>query len=142
MLDRHRVKRFQAVNDTKALPVLLEYAEPPRTVGRVRGLVHSGVDLLFDYCADLLVDTGRDRYILQHPGGVRDDWELDWGKEVLAETSALGVVPREGALVLAHEVVEEVKLCGPEESGVIFAEAIAACLGVTTGGDERRGSRR
>jgi hypothetical protein len=68
-------------------------------------LEDSCVYLLLNQAADVIVDAWRNWDVSYYPGLVRDSGHLDWGEEVLAEVSSLGVTPREPILEYSHKVV-------------------------------------
>ena len=138
VLNRDLVQRLERMDDAD-VPVLLEHAEPSRTVGRVRRLVNSGVDLLADERDDLIVDAGRDGEVLLDPRNMRDDRELDRREHVATEVPALGVLPSEALVLLAHHVVEDREFLGRQPLRVILVQLLATLRGVTSGGFERFG---
>ena len=50
--------------------------------------------LLFDKCARFFVDAGRDRDVALYPWGMRDDRDIDWGKEVFSKVGIVAGNPR------------------------------------------------
>ena len=56
-------------------------------------LIYAGIHLCPNDFAYLIVDTQRCQNVLLNPGGVCDDGDFNRQKEVLAEVTALGVIP-------------------------------------------------
>ena len=68
-------------------------------------LVYTGIHLCLNNFADLIVDTRRYQKVSLNPGGVCNDGDFDWGKEVLTEVTTLGVVLSESFVLERHEVM-------------------------------------
>ena len=68
-------------------------------------LIYASIHLHPNNFANLIIDTWRYWNVLLNPGGVCDDRDFDWWKEVLAEVTALGVVPSEPFILERHEMV-------------------------------------
>lgn len=64
-------------------------------------------DFLPDDIADFFVDAWWDGNVAFNPGGVRDDGEVDWGKEIFSKHSTFFVVPCEAGFVVSNEVVHK-----------------------------------
>ena len=105
MLDCDGVEGFKTVDGTNGIGFILRYAEPARAVRGVRALVYTGVHLRPDNFANLIVDTQGYRNVSLNPGGVCDDGDFNRWEEVLAEVTALGVVPSEPFILERHEVM-------------------------------------
>ena len=105
MLDRDGIEWFEAVDWADGVGFFLRYAEPARAVRGVRALVYTGIHLRPNNFANLIVDTRRYQNVSLNPGGVCDDGDFDWRKEVLAEVTALGVVPCESFVLERHKMV-------------------------------------
>ena len=67
--------------------------------------VYTGIHLCLDDFADLIVDTQRYQNVSLNLGGVCDDGDFDRQEEVLAEVSALRVVPSEPFVLERHKMV-------------------------------------
>ena len=93
VLDCDGIKRFEAVDWANGVSFFLRYAEPVRAVRGVRVLVYASVHLHPNNFANLIVDTRRYRNVSLNPGGVCDDRDFNRWEEVLAEVTALRVVP-------------------------------------------------
>ena len=108
MLDGDCVQRFEAMDEAKRFAVLLDDAEPTRTIGRIRRLVDPGVDFASNDLADFVVDARRDGNVALHPRSVGNNGDLDGWEEVCSKRTALRIVPSERSIVEAHEVVDEI----------------------------------
>ena len=72
-----------------------------------------------------------------NPGGVCNDGDFDRQEEVLAEVTALGVIPSEPFVLERHEMVQEVAFDGPEEAWRMKVVGfVPLLLSVTTMGCE------
>ena len=70
-----------------------------------------------------------------NPGGVCDDGDINWWEKVLAEVTALGVVPSEPFVLERHEMVKELAFGGPEKAWRMKVVGLVASLfGVATAG--------
>src|ERR1700730_12069155 len=105
------------MNNAQTFAVFLEYAEPSRAVGRVGGLIDSGLHLFANDCADFIVYSWGYWEILLRPRRVRNYRELYWQEEVCSETSVLEVGRCEALVLLTHKMVHELALCRPKETG-------------------------
>ena len=105
MMDGDGVKWFEAVDWANGVGFFLRYAEPARAVRGVRPFVYADVHLHLNNFANLIVDTRRYRNVSLNPGGVCDNGDFDRRREVLAEVTALGVVPSEPFVLERHEMV-------------------------------------
>ena len=105
VLDCDGVERFEAVDRANGIGFFLHYAEPARAVRGVQALVYTGIHLCPNNFANLIVDTRRYRNVSLNPGGMCDDGNFDRREEVLAEVTALGVVPSEPFVLERHEMV-------------------------------------
>ena len=56
-------------------------------------LVHTGIHLCLNNFATLVIDTQWYQNVSLNPGGVCNDRDFDWWKEVLIRMTVLGVVP-------------------------------------------------
>ena len=104
------------MDGTSGIGFFLCYAEPVRAIGGVGALVYTSIHLRPNDFADLIIDTQWYLNILLNPGGVCDDGDFNRWEKVLAEVTALGVVPREPFVLERHEMVEEVVFGGPEKA--------------------------
>ena len=68
-------------------------------------LIYAGIHLRPNDFAYLIVDTWQYQNVSLNPGCVCDDRDFDRCKEVLAEVTTLGVIPREPFILERHEVV-------------------------------------
>ena len=105
MLDRDGVEWFEAVDGMNGVGFFLRYAEPAGTVQGVRLLVYAGVHLCLNDFADLVIDTQQYWNVSLNPGGVCNNGDFDRWEEVLAEVTALRVVPSEPFVLERHEMV-------------------------------------
>ena len=105
MLDGDGVEWFEAVDRANGVGFFLRYAEPARAVRGVRALVYASVHLRPNNFANLIVDTRRYQNVSLNPGGVCNDGDFDWREKVLAEVTALRVVPSEPFVLERHEMV-------------------------------------
>ncbi|KZT26853.1 hypothetical protein NEOLEDRAFT_1177429 [Neolentinus lepideus HHB14362 ss-1] len=53
-----------------------------------------------------VVNAGGDRNVALDPRSMWNHWELDWREEVGAEATSFGIVPSEGFVVFANEVIQ------------------------------------
>ena len=105
VLDCDGIEGFETVDGTNGVGFFLRYAEPARAVRGVGVLVYTGIHLRPDNFADLIVDTRRYQNVSLNPGGVCDNGDFDRREEVLAEVTALRVVPSEPFVLERHEVM-------------------------------------
>ena len=105
MLDGNGIKGFETVDWVNGIGFFLCYAEPVRAVQGVGLLIYAGIHLCPNNFANLIVDTWWYQNVSLNPGGVCDDGDFDWQKEVLVEVTALGVVPSEPFILERHEMV-------------------------------------
>ena len=68
-------------------------------------LIYAGIHLRPNDFANLIVDTRQSWNVSLNPGGVCDDGDFDRWKEVLAEVTALGVIPSKPFILERHEVM-------------------------------------
>ena len=68
-------------------------------------LVYTGIHLHPNNFANLIVDTQQYWNVSLNPGGVCDDGDFDWWKEVLTGVTVLEVIPREPFILERHEIV-------------------------------------
>ena len=61
---------------------------------------------------NLGIDAWRNGHILELPGCVLDDWDLDWREVDLLEVTLLGFIPHEGFILFHHEVMKQFMLFG------------------------------
>ena len=106
MLDRDGVERFETVNDSETLSVLLDDTKPSGSVCGVRGFVDTGVHLLSDYCTNSVIESGWYRNILLDPRRMWNDWELNRREEVCSESAALEIGSCKTLILDRHEVME------------------------------------
>ena len=78
---------------TNGISFFLRYADPVRAVQRVGALIYTGIHLRPNNLANFVINTWWYWNVLLNPGGVCDDQDFDWQKEVFAEMTMLGVVP-------------------------------------------------
>ena len=84
MLDGNGIKGFETVDQANGI-----------VVRRVGALVYTGIHLHLNNLTNFVIDTWWYQNVLLNPGGVCDDGDFDRQEEVLAEVTALGVVPSE-----------------------------------------------
>jgi len=140
MLNRYSIERFEAVDDSKVRSAFLQDGKPSRSIGRVRSLVDTGVDLGLNDFANFLVNARRYWHISKYPGLVLDDGHAYWREEVLAESTSLRIVPSKSLVLHTHKVMHELALLRPKEiARMDFIDQIATFEGISTGGYEWRG---
>jgi hypothetical protein len=84
---------------SEGLPILFGDTKPSRSIGRVGRFENTCVYLLLDESADVFVDTWGNRNVAQHPRGVRDDWDVNRGKEVFTKVTSFRVCPSKAVIV-------------------------------------------
>ena len=89
------------------ISVLLDDAEPVRTVGRVGGFVDPRVELDFDEATYFLIYSGWDGYVPLRPRLVWNGRDVDGREEVLPEVATLWITPGESGVLDAHETVHK-----------------------------------
>ena len=67
--------------------------------------VYASIHLCLNDSADLIVDTRWYQNVSLNSGGVCNDGDFDRWKEVLAEVTALRVVPSKPFILERHEMV-------------------------------------
>ena len=105
MLDGDSVEGLEAVDRANGVGFFLRYTEPARSVRGIGALVYAGIHLRPNNFANLIVDTRMYRNVSLNPGGVCNDGDFNWREEVLAEVTALGVVPCKPFVLERHEMV-------------------------------------
>ena len=105
MLDGNGIEGFETVDWANGISFFLHYAEPARAVQRVGVLIYAGIHLRLNNLANFVVDTQRYWNVSLNPGGVCNDGDFNRWKEVLAEVTALRVVPSESFILEQHEMV-------------------------------------
>ena len=99
------VEGFKTLDWANGISFFLCITEPARAVRGVRALIYAGVHLRPNNFANLIVDTWRYWNVSLNPGGVCDDGDFDRQEEVLAEVTALRVVPSKPFILERHEMV-------------------------------------
>ena len=87
------VKGFEAVDNAECLAILLDYTKPAGSVGRVRRLIYSSINLLLNELAYFFVDAWQDWDVLLCSGLVWDCQDLDRGEEVFMKVASFEIVP-------------------------------------------------
>lgn len=140
--DRHTVEWLKVVDKPKRLAIFLDDAEPSGTIGRVRRLINSGRNLIFDNLNNLVEDSRRNRDIFHDPGDVFDGRDENGSEVFGVERAFFGFVPGENVLVFPKNPEHKITFGREQEMCAIEYEVVVALLGETSARPKRRWMRR
>lgn len=92
------------------LSVLLDNAEPSRSIEGVRWLVDSCSNLPANNSANVFVDARKYGNVLLDPGSMRYGRDVDRREEFWFKGTALYIFPSKGVVVKANKVMKEFPL--------------------------------